>query len=69
MLLRKYHNSTKHFSCYLQMHCSSSYLFWILFKELFVKSKIGIGFIFYLVGILLVALFAVKEYRQDTSVK
>ena len=46
-----------------------TFLFWTIFKELFVKSKIGIGFIFYLVGILLVALFAVKEYRQDTSVK
>ena len=46
-----------------------TFLFWTFFKELFMKSKIGIGIIFYIVGILLVALFAVKEYRRDTLVK
>ena len=69
MLLKSILDNKKNLYYLFSSLTAFTFLFWTLFKELFVKSKNGIGFIVYIVGILLVALFAVKEYRQDTSVK
>lgn len=69
MLLRSIWDNKKNFYYLFSTLTAFTFLFWTLFKELFTDSKTGIGFAFYLIGILLVAFFAVKEYRQDSLVK